>query len=184
MTAKDGNSWISSVREYEEISLSFPSFPRVSENWLNTSLWLHFRFILWKDDLNNYQCVLISKADDGLPLIFVLQKTMAAMGHDDPSMPLDFKFPFQNKSILIKLNLINKMTNQLGQQMKSNMQVKAWINLDTEINLKCKHWLNLYVKFKCGLKLRRWFKLNLATMGHHTSPVAASETTTAKFFLF
>ena len=50
---------------------------------------------------------------------------MAAMGHDDPSMPLDFKFPFQNKRILIKLNLINKMTNQLGQQMKSNMQVKA-----------------------------------------------------------
>ena len=50
---------------------------------------------------------------------------MAAMGHDDQSMPLDFKFPFQNKSILIKLNLINKMTNQLGQQMKSNMQVKA-----------------------------------------------------------
>ena len=24
------------------------------------------------------------------------------------------------------------------------------------------------MKFKCGLKLRWWFKLNLATMGHHT----------------
>ena len=48
------------------------------------------------------------KAEDGLPLIFVLQNTMAAMVHGGPSLPLDFKFPFQNKSILIKLNLINE----------------------------------------------------------------------------
>ena len=47
------------------------------------------------------------------------------MGHDDPSLPLDFKFPFQNKSLLIKLNLIIKTTNQQGQQMKNNMQVKV-----------------------------------------------------------
>ena len=39
---------------------------------------------------------------------------MAAMGHDGSSLPFDFKFPFQNKGILIKLNLINKTTNQLG----------------------------------------------------------------------
>ena len=57
--------------------------------------------------------------------MFVLHKTVAAMGHDGPSLPLDFKFPFQNKSILIKLNLINKTTNKLGQQMKNNMQVKV-----------------------------------------------------------
>ena len=49
---------------------------------------------------------------------------MAAMDHDGPSLPLDLKFPFQNKSILIKLNLINETTNQLGQQIKNNMQVK------------------------------------------------------------
>ena len=24
------------------------------------------------------------------------------------------------------------------------------------------------IKFKCGLKLSQWFKLKLATMGHHT----------------
>ena len=47
------------------------------------------------------------------------------MGYDGPSLPFDFKFPFQNKSILIKSNLINEMTNQLGQQMKSKMQVKV-----------------------------------------------------------
>ena len=57
--------------------------------------------------------------------MFVLHKTVAAMGHDGPSLPLDFKFPFQNKSILIKLNLINETTNQLGHQIKSNMQVKV-----------------------------------------------------------
>ena len=50
---------------------------------------------------------------------------MAAMGHDGPLLPLDFKFPFQNKSVLIKLNLINETTNQLAQQIKSNMQVKV-----------------------------------------------------------
>ena len=50
---------------------------------------------------------------------------MAAMGHDGPSLPLDLKFPFQNKSVLIKLNLINKTTNQLGQEMKNDMQVKV-----------------------------------------------------------
>ena len=49
---------------------------------------------------------------------------MAAMGHNGPSSPFDFKFPFQNKSILIKSNLINKMTNQL-KQMKNNIQVKV-----------------------------------------------------------
>ena len=83
-----------------------------------------FGFVLWKYDLNNHQCVLIANAEDGLPLIFVLQNTMAAMDHDGPSLPLDLKFPFQNKSILIKLNLINETTNQLGQQIKNNMQVK------------------------------------------------------------
>ena len=62
---------------------------------------------------------------DGLSLIFVLQNTMAALGHDGPSLPLDLKFPFQNKSVLIKLNLINKTTNQLGQEMKNDMQVKV-----------------------------------------------------------
>ena len=56
-----------------------------------------------------------------MSLIFVLQNTMAAMGHDDPSLPFDFKFPFQNKSILIKTNLINKTR----QQMKNNIQVKV-----------------------------------------------------------
>ena len=40
---------------------------------------------------------------------------MAGIDHDGPLLPLDFEFPFQNKSILIKLNLINKMTNQLEQ---------------------------------------------------------------------
>ena len=50
---------------------------------------------------------------------------MAVMGHDGVSLPFDFKFPFQNKSILIKSDLINEMTNQLEQQMKSKMQVKV-----------------------------------------------------------
>ena len=57
--------------------------------------------------------------------MFVLQNTVAAMGHDGSSLPLHFKFPFQNKSVLIKLNLINETTNQLAQQIKSNMQVKV-----------------------------------------------------------
>ena len=69
----------------------------------------------------NHQCDLIANAEDGMSLIFVLQNTMAAMGHDDPSLPFDFKFPFQNKSILIKTNLINKPR----QQMKNNIQVKV-----------------------------------------------------------
>ena len=46
---------------------------------------------------------------------------MAVMGHDGPSLPFDLKFPFQNDSILVKSNLINEMTNQLGQQMKHKM---------------------------------------------------------------
>ena len=60
---------------------------------------------------------------------------MAAMGHDGSSLLLDFKFPFQNKSILIKLNLINEMTNQLGQQIKNNIQVKVEINLVSQFDL-------------------------------------------------
>ena len=42
---------------------------------------------------------------------------MALMGYDGPSLPFNFKFPFQNafKSILIKSNLINEMINQLRQ---------------------------------------------------------------------
>ena len=65
---------------------------------------------------------------------------MAVMGHDVPSLPFDFKFPFQNafKIILIKSNLINEMINQLRQQIKKKMQVKAEINLVADINLKCK----------------------------------------------
>ena len=46
---------------------------------------------------------------------------MAAMGHDGRSLSFNFKFPFQNKSALIKSNLINEMTNQLGQHMKNKM---------------------------------------------------------------
>ena len=85
----------------------------------------YLRFVLWKYDQNINQWVIIANAEDGLALIFVLQNTIAAMGHDGPSLPLDFKFPFQNKSILIKLNLINETTNQLGQQIKNNMQMKV-----------------------------------------------------------
>ena len=40
-------------------------------------------------------------------------------------LPFDFKFPFQNKSILIKSNLINEITNQLEQQMKGKRQGKV-----------------------------------------------------------
>ena len=50
---------------------------------------------------------------------------MVVMVRDGPSLPFDFKFLFQNKSFLIKSNLINEMTNQLGQQMKNKMQVKV-----------------------------------------------------------
>ena len=63
--------------------------------------------------------------EDRQSLIFVLQNTMAAMGHDGSLLTLDFKFPFQNENALIKSNLINETTNQLGQQIKSNMQVKV-----------------------------------------------------------
>ena len=69
----------------------------------------------------NCQCDLIANAEDGMSLIFVLQNTMAAMDHDGPSLPFDFKFPFQNKTILIKSNLIIKPR----QQMKNNIQVKV-----------------------------------------------------------
>ena len=50
-----------------------------------------------------------------------LQNTMAVLGDDGPSAPFDFKFPFENKSVLIKSNLMNDMTNQLGQQMKNKI---------------------------------------------------------------
>ena len=50
---------------------------------------------------------------------------MEAMVHDGPSLPFDFKFPFQNESILIKSNMINEMTNQLGQQMKKQNASKS-----------------------------------------------------------
>ena len=40
-------------------------------------------------------------------LIFVLQNTATALDLNGLSLPFDFKFSFQNKSILIKLNLIN-----------------------------------------------------------------------------
>ena len=57
---------------------------------------------------------------------------MAVMGHDGPLLLFDFE------NILIKSKLINEMTNQLRQQMKNKMQVKAEINLVSDINLKCK----------------------------------------------
>ena len=62
----------------------------------------------------------IANTEDGVSLIFILQNTMAAMGHDGPSLPFDFKFPFQNKSILIKSNLIIKTraTNEKQYQVK------------------------------------------------------------------
>ena len=86
--------------------------------------------------INSYQCVLVVSSLDSLPLLFVLQN---AMGHDDPSRPFHFKFPFGNafKSILSKSNLIIEMINQLRQQMKKKMEVKARINLVSGINLKC-----------------------------------------------
>ena len=46
---------------------------------------------------------------------------MAVLGDDGPLAPFDFKFPFENKSVLIKSNLMNDMTNQLGQQMKNKI---------------------------------------------------------------
>ena len=47
---------------------------------------------------------------------------MVVIGYDGSSMPFDFKFPFQNKSILMKSNLVNEMTNQLGQQIKTKFK--------------------------------------------------------------
>ena len=46
---------------------------------------------------------------------------MAVLGDDGPSAPFDFKLPFENKSALMKQNLMNDMTNQLGQQMKNKI---------------------------------------------------------------
>ena len=63
---------------------------------------------------------------------------MVEMCHNGLSLPFTFKFQFKSKSILIKWNLISKMTNQLEQQMKNNIQVKVSINLVSDINLKCK----------------------------------------------
>ena len=56
-------------------------------------------------------------AVDRMSLIFVLQNPLAPIGHDGP---FGFTFPFQNKSILIKSNLINKMTSQVTQQINTN----------------------------------------------------------------
>ena len=56
-------------------------------------------------------------AVDGLSLIFILQNAVAPTGHDGP---FSFTFSFQNKSILIKSNLINKMTSQVTQQINTN----------------------------------------------------------------
>ena len=50
---------------------------------------------------------------------------MAVIGRDGPSLPFNFKLPFQNISILIKSNLINEMANQLEQQKNNKMQVKV-----------------------------------------------------------
>ena len=90
--------------------------------------------------INSYQCVFVASAYDRLPLIFVLQNAMAVMSYDGPSLPCNFKFPFENafESILIKSNLINEMINQLRKQMKNKMKVKAEINLVLDINLKSK----------------------------------------------
>ena len=46
--------------------------------------------------INSYQCVFVVSAYDRLPLIFVLQNAMAVMSHDGPSLPFNFKFPFEN----------------------------------------------------------------------------------------
>ena len=65
---------------------------------------------------------------------------MAVMGQDGPLLSFDFKLPFENafQSILIKWNLINEMSTQLGQQLTNKMEVKVEINLISHINLKCK----------------------------------------------
>ena len=46
------------------------------------------------------------------------------MGHDGPSQPFGFKFPFQN-NYFNQIESDHKMTNQLGQQMKNNIPVKV-----------------------------------------------------------
>ena len=46
---------------------------------------------------------------------------MAAMGHDGRSLSFNFKFPFQNKSVLIKSNLINEMTTIRTTYEKQNV---------------------------------------------------------------
>ena len=80
----------------------------------------------WKYDLINYQCDLIANAKDGVSLILILHNTMAAMGHDGPSLPFDLKFPFQNfKSILIKSNLINK-TRATSEKQYSSKSVNQF----------------------------------------------------------
>ena len=43
---------------------------------------------------------------------------MVVIGLHDPSLPFDFKFQFQNKSISIKLNLINEMTMNCDNKSK------------------------------------------------------------------
>ena len=43
------------------------------------------------------------------------------MGHDGPSLPFDFKFSFQNKSVLIKSNLYNEMTINWATNKKQNV---------------------------------------------------------------
>ena len=50
---------------------------------------------------------------------------MVEMCHNGLSLPFTFKFQFKSKSILIKWNLISKMTNQLGQQMKKQYPSKS-----------------------------------------------------------
>ena len=89
--------------------------------------------------INSYQCVFVASPSDRLPLIFVRQNAMAVMSYDGPSLPFDFKFTFENsfKSILIKSNLIDEMINQLRQQLKNKIQVKAEMNLVSDSNLKC-----------------------------------------------
>ena len=59
---------------------------------------------------------------------------------------IGFKFPFQNKSVFIKSNLIVKLKIQLTQQMKNNVQVKVQINSVLDINYKCQHRLNFHFR--------------------------------------
>ena len=83
---------------------------------------------------------------------------MAAMGHDGPSLPFDFKFPFQNKSILIKSNLNNKTR----QQMKNNIQVNVSdINWNVNIDLIFMSTM----KFKCGLNFSSMIQMEFSNNG-------------------